>query len=69
MVKSFDLKLIEFKEQLVNTINGSQLPLSCVQYVLGEMMQIIGNTIEKNISDEKQQLSKKKETSDVKEEE
>ena len=61
MEKSFDLKVVEFKEQLVNMINESKLPLSCVQFVLGEMMQIVGNTIEKNIADEKKQLSGKKE--------
>lgn len=60
MDKSFDLKVVEFKEQLIDMVNQSKLPLICIQFVLGELMQIVGNTIERNIVEEKQLLSAKR---------
>ena len=60
MDKSFDLRVVEFKEQLINMVNESQLPLTCVQFVLGELMQIIGNTIGNSVAEEKQRLSAEK---------
>lgn len=56
MEKSVDLKILEFKEQLIEVTNNSNLPLTCIQFVLTELIEVIGVTIEKNITEEKQKL-------------
>lgn len=59
MEKSVDLKILEFKEQLIEVTNNSNLPLTCIQFVLTELIEVIGVTIEKNITEEKQKLKEK----------
>lgn len=61
MDKSFDLMVHEFKEKLIESINESQLPLSCVRYVLQETTQFIGGLVERNISEEKKDIESRKE--------
>ena len=61
MDKSLDLKLIELKEKLIETINESHLPLTCIGYVVGEISQLIAITLEQQIAKEREKLSKESE--------
>lgn len=61
MDKSLDLKFIELKEKLIETINESHLPLTCIGYAVGEISQLIAITLEQQIAKEREKLSKESE--------
>lgn len=61
MDKSLDLKLIELKEKLIETINESHIPLTCIGYIVGEISQLISITLERQLAIEREKLSKESE--------
>lgn len=69
MEKSFDLKIIEFKERLVEAINEAQLPLTCVHYALVETAQLVASTLESQLRKEREEIeaANKAEKADEKE--
>lgn len=56
----FDLAVQEFKEKVVNDINGSGLPMTAVFYILQEILQQVAIVSQQQISKQKEQRDAEK---------
>lgn len=50
-----DLQILEFKQKIIDTINGSQMPLSISSYVLREILMVIEGKLNEQIQRELQE--------------
>lgn len=55
---TINLKSEQFKNQIYDSINKSQLPISLVYYIFKEIMENISNTYQVTIKKEIEQLKK-----------
>jgi len=62
MKKSFDLKVVETLEQMVNVINESKLPYTIVKYMLSDLFNNVQNNLNANIAKEKEAILKEEGT-------
>lgn len=60
MEKSIDLAIADFKEDLYNLINNSNLPIAIISMVINEIQQAVNYTYVKKISKEKEENGTKK---------
>jgi hypothetical protein len=56
----FDLAVQEFKEKVVNDINGSGLPMTAVSYILQEILQQVIIVSQRQIEEQKKQRDAEK---------
>lgn len=51
----FDLKVHEFKQQMIANINNSDLPLSVLHYIMKDIEAMVGEALTKQLEMEKTQ--------------
>lgn len=55
MDKPINLLIYDIKQEIINTINNSKLPISIIQLIMQELMSNVNNQTQQSLVYEKQQ--------------